>query len=44
MDANKLMKALDDDSNEALYNFTTEKMREMTLNILKELHLSKRTH
>lgn len=42
MDAHKLLKALDDDSNVALYNFTTEKMREMTLNILKELHLPKK--
>jgi hypothetical protein len=38
-----LLKALDDDSNENLLNFTTEKMREMTLNILKELQLPKKT-
>lgn len=43
MDVNRLLKALDDDSNENLYNFTTEKMRNMTLNILKELQLSKKT-
>jgi hypothetical protein len=42
MDTNKLLKALDDDSNENLLNFTTKKLREMTLNILKELHLSKK--
>jgi len=42
MNVEKLMKALDDDSNENLFNFTTEKMREMNLNILKELHLSQK--
>ena len=41
MDVNKLLKALDDESNETLMNFTTKTMREMTLKILKELHLSK---
>lgn len=41
MDVNKLLKALDDDSNETLLNFTTKTIREMTLKILKELHLSK---
>lgn len=42
MDVQKLLKALDDDTNENLFNFTTDKMREMTLNVLKELHLSKK--
>jgi len=42
MDVNKLLKALDDKSNEILLNFTSDKIREMTLNILKELHLSKK--
>jgi len=42
MDVNKLLQALDDETNENLLNFTTEKMREMNLNILKELHLSKK--
>ena len=42
MDVNKLLKALDDDSNESLLNFTTKKITEMNLNILKELHLSKK--
>ena len=37
----KLLKALEDDSNETLLNFTTDKIRDMNLNILKELHLSK---
>jgi len=41
MDINKLLKALDDDSNEALMNFTTKKIREMNLKILKELGLTK---
>jgi hypothetical protein len=41
MDINKLLKALDDDSNETLLNFTTKSNREMTLKILKELELSK---
>ena len=41
MDINKLLKALDDDSNETLLNFTTKTNREMTLKILKELELSK---
>ena len=42
MDVNKLLKALDDESNENLFNFTTEKLAEMNLNILKELCLSKK--
>jgi len=42
MDVNKLLKALDDESNETLFNFTTKKIKEMNLNILKELHLSKK--
>jgi hypothetical protein len=42
MDVNKLLKALDDESNDNLFNFTTDKIREMNLNILKELHLSKK--
>jgi hypothetical protein len=41
MDVNKLLKALDDDSNETLLNFTTNTIRDMTLKILKELHLPK---
>lgn len=42
MDVNKLLKALDNDANETLFNFTTKTIREMTLKILKELHLSKK--
>jgi hypothetical protein len=41
MDVNKLLKALDDESNENLFNFTSKKILEMNLNILKELHLDK---
>lgn len=42
MNVQKLLQALDDDTNETLLNFTTDKIREMTLNILKELHMSKK--
>jgi hypothetical protein len=35
MDVNKLLKALDDDSNDNLMNFTTKTIREMNLKILK---------
>lgn len=42
MDVQKLLKALDDETNETLLNFTTDKIREMNLNILKELQLSKK--
>ena len=41
MDVNKLLKALDDEKNESLINFTTDKIKEMNLNILKELQLPK---
>jgi hypothetical protein len=39
MDVTKLLKALDDETNENLFNFTTDKLNEMKLNILKELQL-----
>ena len=39
MDVNKLLKALDDNTNENLLNFTSDKMKEMNLKIVKELHL-----
>jgi hypothetical protein len=42
MNVDKLLKALDDESNETLLNFTTDQIREMNLNILKELHLTKK--
>ena len=39
MDTKNLLKALEDDTNEALMNFTTKQLREMILKILKELQL-----
>lgn len=39
MDVNKLLKALEDETNENLFNFTSDKMREMNLKIIKELQL-----
>jgi hypothetical protein len=39
MNVNKLIKALDDETNENLFNFTSDKMREMNLKIIKELQL-----
>ena len=42
MNVPKLLEALEDETNEVLLNFTTEKIREMNLTILKELHLSKK--
>jgi hypothetical protein len=41
MDVNKLLKALDDQSNESLMNFTSKQIKEMNLKILKELRLSR---
>lgn len=41
MNVQKLLQALEDDTNESLFNFTTDKIRGMNLNILKELHMSK---
>jgi len=40
IDTEQLLKALDDERNDTLFNFTTKKMHEMTLKILKELSLS----
>ena len=42
MDTQKLLKALEDETNDNLFNFTTNKIKEMNLEILKELHLSKK--
>lgn len=42
MDVHKLLKALDDESNDTLMNFTTKKIKEMNLSILKELQLTKK--
>ena len=41
MDVNKLLKALDDESNENLFNLTTKKILEMNLQVLKELQLDR---
>ena len=42
MDINKLLKALEDDSNEILLNFTTKKIKEMNLKIINELDVSQK--
>ena len=42
MDVSKLLKALDDDSNETLLNFKSDKITEMNLNIIKELQLPRK--
>jgi hypothetical protein len=42
MDVNKLLKALDDDSNENLLNFTSKKILEMNLKIINELQLERK--
>ena len=42
MDVNKLLKALEDDTNENLFNFTTKKIQEMNLKVLQELNISKK--
>ena len=41
LNKSKLLQALDDETNENLLNLTSEKILEMNLNILKELHLSR---
>jgi hypothetical protein len=43
MNTEKLLKALDNEDNELLFNFTTEKILEMNLNILKELKMPRET-
>jgi hypothetical protein len=43
MDVNKLMNALDNETNESIINLTSKKILEMNLNIIKELHLDKST-
>lgn len=42
MDVNKLLQALDNESNENLLNFTSDKLREMNTKIIKELELPKK--
>jgi hypothetical protein len=41
MDVNKILQSLEDESNETLMNFTTDKISEMNWNILKELQMTK---
>jgi hypothetical protein len=41
MDVNKLMYALDNESNDSIMNLTTQKILEQNLQILQELHLEK---
>ena len=41
MDTSKLLKALDNEENEGLFNFTSAKLKEMNFNVLKEIHLPK---
>jgi hypothetical protein len=43
MNVQKLLKALDDETNENLLNFTTDKLKEMNLKIIKELQLPRET-
>jgi hypothetical protein len=43
MDINKLIDALDNDNNDNIMNLTSNKIMEMNLKILKELHLPKET-
>ena len=42
MDVTKLLKALDDETNENLLNFTTKKITEMKLKIINELQLERK--
>jgi len=42
MDVNKLLKALDNESNEQFFDFTTQSIMETNKNIIKELNLSKK--
>ena len=41
MDVQKLLRALDNENNENIINFTTKKIQEMNLKILQELHLKR---
>jgi hypothetical protein len=41
MDVQKLLKALDNENNENIIDFTTKKIQEMNLKILQELHLKR---
>ena len=41
MDVNKLLNALENEKNEKIMNYTSKKIKNMNITILKELHLSK---
>jgi len=41
MDVNKLLKALDDESNDSLMNFNSKKIKQMNLELINELNLKK---
>jgi hypothetical protein len=43
INVDKLMYALDNENNETIMNLTSQKILEINLNILKELHLDKQT-
>lgn len=43
MDIPKLLKAIDNEENEMIFNYTTNKLNNMNLSILKELKLSHHT-
>ena len=43
MDTNKLLNALDNDTNESIMNLSTQKIMELNLKIIKELHLPRET-
>lgn len=42
MDINQLLNALDNEKNEKIMNYTSQKIEQMNYDILKELHLSKK--
>lgn len=42
MDQEKLLKALEDETNEKIMNLTTKKIKEMNLKVLNELHLTRK--
>jgi hypothetical protein len=42
IDLDKLLRAVDSDSNDYLLNLTTKKIQELNTNILSELHMSKK--
>jgi len=41
MDINKLLKALDNETNDSIFHLTSKKIKEMNLQVIKELKLSR---